>query len=165
VTDEFVLDTAVVREFVAAVSRRGLALPGSPEDACAAIRPALRRRCSRTRRGCRTSTRRPHPRAGMGGGIGQWLLFRAGDGSLSAVLAGRPSRRADAGARPPRVGARRPVPRDPGRGDLCRARRRRSRSSSAARWRPATSTTCFRPRTTSTASGRRRPRRRSRSTC
>src|SRR6202000_2667173 len=25
----------------------------------------------------------PSPESGMGGGIGQWLLFRAGDGSLS----------------------------------------------------------------------------------
>ena len=27
--------------------------------------------------------REPAPESGMGGGIGQWLLFRAGDGSLS----------------------------------------------------------------------------------
>ena len=51
-----------------------------------------------------------------------------------AVLARRAAGRADAGPRPPRVGARRPLPRHAGRGDL--RGRRRSRCASAARSAP-----------------------------
>jgi predicted metal-dependent enzyme (double-stranded beta helix superfamily) len=81
VTDEFVLDTAVVREFVAAV-RGAVSRARSPEDACAAIRPRFASLLA-------DETWLPDeyaaaaPESGMGGGIGQWLLFRAGDGSLS----------------------------------------------------------------------------------
>ncbi len=80
-TDEFVLDTAVVREFVAAV-RDEVSGTRSPEDACAAIRPHFASLLA-------DDTWLPDeyaaaaPESGMGGGIGQWLLFRAGDGSLS----------------------------------------------------------------------------------
>ena len=80
-TDEFVLDTAVVREFVAAV-RDAVSGARSPEDACAAIRPRFASLLA-------DETWLPDeyaaaaPESGMGGGIGQWLLFRAGDGSLS----------------------------------------------------------------------------------
>ncbi len=80
-TDEFVLDTAVVREFVAAV-RGEVSRARSPEDACAAIRPRFASLLA-------DETWLPDeyaaaaPESGMGGGIGQWLLFRAGDGSLS----------------------------------------------------------------------------------
>ncbi len=80
-TDEFVLDTAVVREFVAAV-RVAVSRARSPEDACAAIRPRFASLLA-------DETWLPDgyaaaaPESGMGGGIGQWLLFRAGDGSLS----------------------------------------------------------------------------------
>ena len=54
----------------------------------------------------------------MGGGIGQWLLFRAGDRSLTLFALVVPPGLADAGPRPPRLGARRPLPRHAGRGDL-----------------------------------------------
>jgi 3-mercaptopropionate dioxygenase len=79
--DEFVLDTPVVRAFVADV-RAAIAAAPSPEAACEAIRPGfatlladpewLPRRYQESA-----------PESGMGGGIGQWLLFRAGDRSLS----------------------------------------------------------------------------------
>jgi 3-mercaptopropionate dioxygenase len=79
--DEYVLDTPVVREFVAGV-RETIAAAGSPEDACDAIRPRFAALLAdadwlpaRYQEG--------DPESGMGGGIGQWLLFRAGDRSLT----------------------------------------------------------------------------------
>src|SRR5213596_1280421 len=68
--DEYLLDTPVVREFVAAV-RASIDAASSPQEACAAIRPRF------------AEYRESVPESGMGGGIGQWLLFRAADGSLS----------------------------------------------------------------------------------
>jgi 3-mercaptopropionate dioxygenase len=79
--DEYLLDTAVVRDFVAGV-RAVIAQAGSPHEACDAIRPAFAQLLAdpawlpeRYQEG--------DPESGMGGGIGQWLLFRAGDRSLS----------------------------------------------------------------------------------
>jgi 3-mercaptopropionate dioxygenase len=79
--DEYVLDTSVVREFVAGV-RQTIAASGSPAAACAAIRPRFAALLAdpewlppRYQEG--------DPESGMGGGIGQWLLFRAGDRSLT----------------------------------------------------------------------------------
>src|SRR5262249_33984121 len=79
--DEYLLDTAVVRDFVAGV-RAVIARAGSPHEACDAIRPAFAQLLAdpawlpgRYQEG--------DPESGMGGGIGQWLLFRAGDRSLS----------------------------------------------------------------------------------
>jgi 3-mercaptopropionate dioxygenase len=79
--DEYLLDTAVVRDFVAGV-RRVIAATGSPREACDAIRPAFATLLAdpdwlpdRYQEG--------DPDSGMGGGIGQWLLFRAEDRSLS----------------------------------------------------------------------------------
>lgn len=81
--DEYGLDTPVVREFVAAV-RATIADAASPEDACDAIRPRFAALLAdpdwlpaRYQEGS--------PDSGMGGGIGTWLLFRAGDGSLSLI--------------------------------------------------------------------------------
>jgi predicted metal-dependent enzyme (double-stranded beta helix superfamily) len=79
--DEFVLDTGAVHEFVAAV-RGAISAAGSPQEACAAIRPHFAQLLD-------DQTWLPDeyaaaaPDSGMGGGIGQWLLFRAGDASLS----------------------------------------------------------------------------------
>ena len=77
----FVLDTPVVRAFVDAVQAT-IAHASSPEGACDAIRPAFVELLAD-----------PHwlpagyqaaaEKSGMGGGIGQWLLYRADDGSLS----------------------------------------------------------------------------------
>ena len=80
-SDEFVLDTPVVRSFVAEI-RAAIAAAASPEDACAAITPRFARLLAdpdwlpdEYQTGSAAS--------GMGGGIGQWLLCRADDGSLS----------------------------------------------------------------------------------
>jgi len=79
--DEYLLDTSVVRDFVAGV-RAAIEDAGSPAQACDAIRPSFAQLLAdpawlpeRFQEG--------DPDSGMGGGIGQWLLFRAEDRSLS----------------------------------------------------------------------------------
>ena len=79
--DEYLLDSPVVRDFVAGV-RAVIGEAGSPAQACDAIRPAFAALLAdpawlpeRFQEG--------DPESGMGGGIGQWLLFRAEDRSLS----------------------------------------------------------------------------------
>jgi predicted metal-dependent enzyme (double-stranded beta helix superfamily) len=79
--DQFVLDTRRVREFVAAV-RELIGRAPSPADAC--------ERTSRLfadlladREWLPERYQVPAIESGMGGGIGQWLLFRAADRSLS----------------------------------------------------------------------------------
>jgi 3-mercaptopropionate dioxygenase len=79
--DEYLLDTGTVRGFVAAV-RAAIDNAPSPQAACDAIRPRFAELLAdpdwlpeRYQEG--------NPESGMGGGIGQWLLFRAGDRSLS----------------------------------------------------------------------------------
>jgi predicted metal-dependent enzyme (double-stranded beta helix superfamily) len=80
-SDEFVLDTPVLRAFVADV-RAAIATAWSPEAACEAIRPAF---AALLENGNWLPARyqAPAPESGMGGGIGQWLLYRAEDGALS----------------------------------------------------------------------------------
>jgi 3-mercaptopropionate dioxygenase len=79
--DEYLLDTSVVRDFVAGV-RAAIEDAGSPALACDAIRPSFAQLLA-------DPTWLPErfqegdPESGMGGGIGQWLLFRAEDRSLS----------------------------------------------------------------------------------
>jgi len=79
--DEYLLDTPVVRDFVASV-RAVIEDAGSSAQACEAIRPSFAALLGdpawlpeRFQEG--------DPDSGMGGGIGQWLLFRAEDRSLS----------------------------------------------------------------------------------
>ena len=79
--DEYLLDTPVVRDFVAGV-RAAIEDAGSPAEACDAIRPSFAQLLAdpawlpeRFQEG--------DPASGMGGGIGQWLLFRAEDRSLT----------------------------------------------------------------------------------
>ncbi len=79
--DEYVLATDTVREFVAAV-RGVLAVAESPQAACDAIRPRFATLLA-DESWLPAEYAAPAPESGMGGGIGQWLLFRAGDGSLS----------------------------------------------------------------------------------
>jgi len=81
VADEFVLDTPVVRDFVADV-RSAIDRSRSPEDACELIRPRFAELLADDE-WLPADYQAPVPESGMGGGIGQWLLFRAGDGSLS----------------------------------------------------------------------------------
>jgi predicted metal-dependent enzyme (double-stranded beta helix superfamily) len=79
--DEFVLDTPVVREFVASV-RETIERARSPQEACAAIRPRFAKLLTDPD-WLPDEYRESAPESGMGGGIGQWLLFRAGDRSLT----------------------------------------------------------------------------------
>ena len=79
--DEYELDTPVVRSFVARV-RASIEAAASPEEACAAIRPGFAELLADPD-WLPSEYRESAPESGMGGGIGQWLLFRAGDGSLS----------------------------------------------------------------------------------
>jgi predicted metal-dependent enzyme (double-stranded beta helix superfamily) len=79
--EEFVLDTTVIREFVAGV-RDSIAGADSPQAACAAIRPAFETLLADPG-WLPDELAAPAPGSGMGGGIGQWLLYRTDDGSLS----------------------------------------------------------------------------------
>ena len=78
---EFVLDTPVVRAFVEG-SRITIAGASSPESACEAIKPRFAELLSDPD-WLPVQFRTAVEDSGMGGGIGQWLLYRAGDGSLS----------------------------------------------------------------------------------
>jgi predicted metal-dependent enzyme (double-stranded beta helix superfamily) len=79
--DEFVLDTPTLRAFVAE-TRAAIASSASPAGACEAIRPHFAELLADPD-WLPDRYRADAPASGMGGGIGQWLLFRAGDGSLS----------------------------------------------------------------------------------
>jgi predicted metal-dependent enzyme (double-stranded beta helix superfamily) len=79
--DEFVHDTPTVRAFVASV-RTAIADAASPADACDAIRPRFAELLADAD-WLAPEYSRDAPESGMGGGIGQWLLFRAGDRSLT----------------------------------------------------------------------------------
>jgi 3-mercaptopropionate dioxygenase len=80
-TDEYVLDTPVVRTFVANV-QESIGTAASPEDACSQIRPRFAELLAHPG-WLPNAFRASAPESGMGGGIGQWLLFRAADRSLS----------------------------------------------------------------------------------
>jgi predicted metal-dependent enzyme (double-stranded beta helix superfamily) len=79
--DEYRLDTARVRAFVAEVRER-IVQAQSPPQACELIRPLFAELLA-DREWVPTSFQEPAPEGGMGGGIGQWLMFRAADRSLS----------------------------------------------------------------------------------
>jgi predicted metal-dependent enzyme (double-stranded beta helix superfamily) len=78
---EFVLDTPVVRTFVAHV-QGAIAAAAKPEAACEAIRPQFAALLADPG-WLPVEYTAAAPESGMGGGIGQWLLARAEDGSLS----------------------------------------------------------------------------------
>ena len=78
---EFVLDTPLLRSFVDHV-RTAIAASSSPAETCEAIRPRFAQLLDDPAWLPRRY-REPAPDSGMGGGIGQWLLCRAEDGSLS----------------------------------------------------------------------------------
>jgi predicted metal-dependent enzyme (double-stranded beta helix superfamily) len=78
---EFVLETVVVREFVADVQAT-IASASVPGEACEAIRPRFAQLLADPH-WLPAEYQAPAPESGMGGGIGQWLLYRADDGSLS----------------------------------------------------------------------------------
>jgi 3-mercaptopropionate dioxygenase len=79
--DEFVLDIPVVRSFIESV-RAAIASAGSAREAVELIRPEFVRLLDDSD-WLPAEYQEAAPESGMGGGIGQWLLFRAGDGSLS----------------------------------------------------------------------------------
>jgi predicted metal-dependent enzyme (double-stranded beta helix superfamily) len=83
--DELVLDTPTLSAFV---DRVGAAIgeASSPEAACDAIRPHFAELLADPDwlpDEYRADAPEGGPKSDMGGGIGQWLLYRAGDGSLS----------------------------------------------------------------------------------
>jgi len=78
--DEFVLDTPRVRSFVRAV-RDAIDGSGSPGEACTAIGPSFEALLA-DGGWLPDEFQQPAPESGMGGGIGQWLLYRAGDRTL-----------------------------------------------------------------------------------
>ena len=79
--DEYLLDTPVVRDFIDDV-RDAIAAADSPAAACDAIRPRFAALLADPD-WLPERFQQPNPDSGMGGGIGQWLLFRAGDRSLT----------------------------------------------------------------------------------
>jgi predicted metal-dependent enzyme (double-stranded beta helix superfamily) len=80
-SDEYILDTPTVREFIADV-RAAIERAASPQAACAAIEPRFARLLADPE-WLPARYQEGDPESGMGGGIGQWLLFRAGDRSLT----------------------------------------------------------------------------------
>jgi 3-mercaptopropionate dioxygenase len=81
VADEFVFDRPTVRGFVAHV-RAAIDSAHAPKQAIDAIRPRFAELLADAD-WLPEEYAAPAPESGMGGGIGQWLLYRAGDGSLS----------------------------------------------------------------------------------
>jgi predicted metal-dependent enzyme (double-stranded beta helix superfamily) len=78
--DEYVLDTPVVRGFVSDV-RTQIRRAHSPARACELLRPLVAGLLG-DRGWLPDGYQEPAAESGMGGGIGQWLLFRAADRSL-----------------------------------------------------------------------------------
>lgn len=78
--DEYVLDTPFLRGFIADVRARIDAAATAP-DACEAIDPLFAGLIA-DRTWLPEDYQRDAPVSGMGGGIGQWLLYRAADRSL-----------------------------------------------------------------------------------
>jgi predicted metal-dependent enzyme (double-stranded beta helix superfamily) len=80
-SDEYLLDTLVVRDFIAHVREQIVQAP-SAEAACEAIRPRFAALLADPD-WLPAKFREGNPESGMGGGIGQWLLYRAEDRSLT----------------------------------------------------------------------------------
>ena len=79
--DECPLDTATVRRFIADVRAR-TAEAASPARACELISPLFAELLA-DRDWLPEAYQAPAPSSGMGGGIGQWLVFRAADRTLA----------------------------------------------------------------------------------
>jgi len=78
---EFVLDTPVIQGFVGGVQAE-IGAASSPADACDRIRPRFAELLADPD-WLPLEYQADAPESGMGGGIGQWLLCRAEDGTLS----------------------------------------------------------------------------------
>ena len=74
--DEYILDTPVVRDFIAGV-RAAIAETEGPAAAIEAIRPRFAALLA-DEAWLPAEYQADAPQSGMGGGIGQWLLFRSG---------------------------------------------------------------------------------------
>jgi len=81
--DEYYVDQPVVREFIALVQTT-LNRSESPAQALPSLRPAFAALLADPH-WLPAEFRQPSPQSGMGGGIASWLLYRAGDGSLSLM--------------------------------------------------------------------------------
>ena len=79
--DEYVLETPSLREFVIGARAR-IEEADSPGRACELIEPLFSRLLT-DRAWLPERYQEPAAESGMGGGIGQWLLFRAADRSLA----------------------------------------------------------------------------------
>ena len=79
--DEYVVDVARVRKFIADVRKR-IKTTDSPRGACREISPLFADLLA-DREWLPAPYQAPAAASGMGGGIGQWLIFRAADRSLS----------------------------------------------------------------------------------
>jgi predicted metal-dependent enzyme (double-stranded beta helix superfamily) len=79
--DQYVLDTGRVREFIAD-TRQLIKQAESPRRACERISPLFAELLA-DRDWLPAAYQAPATESGMGGGIGQWLMFRAADRSLS----------------------------------------------------------------------------------
>jgi predicted metal-dependent enzyme (double-stranded beta helix superfamily) len=79
--DEYFLDTPVIREFIAGV-RQTLAQYNDPSAGLDALQPRFAALLA-DQIWLTPEFAAPNPQSGMGGGIGSWLIFRAGDKSLS----------------------------------------------------------------------------------
>ena len=88
--DQFVLDTSTVRGFISDVVA-AIEASHRPEDAIDKIRPRFAELLADPE-WLPDEYAAPAPESGMGGGIGQWLLYRAGDGTLSLFALVVPSR-------------------------------------------------------------------------
>jgi 3-mercaptopropionate dioxygenase len=81
VPDEFVVDNATLREFIAEVTRIQRE-HDDPHEVIAAIRPYFADLLA-DKTWLPEKYQEPSPEGGMGSGIGTWLLYRAGDGGLA----------------------------------------------------------------------------------
>jgi predicted metal-dependent enzyme (double-stranded beta helix superfamily) len=79
--DQYILDNDAVRGLIE-TARTAIATANSPEAACDAIRPHFARLLEDDE-WLPEAYQQDAPQSGMGGGIGQWLLFRSADRSLS----------------------------------------------------------------------------------
>jgi 3-mercaptopropionate dioxygenase len=78
--DEFVLDTPLVHDFIGR-TRRLIGKAAGAREACEAIRPLFAELIA-DRTWLPEEYQHDAPKSGMGGGIGQWLLYRVADRSL-----------------------------------------------------------------------------------
>ena len=78
--DEWVLDSPLIQSFIGGV-RAAIERSASAAETCRLLEPGFRELLAR-QDWLPTRFQEDAPESGMGGGIGQWLLFRAADRSL-----------------------------------------------------------------------------------